>query len=165
MGGNDDQRKADYWFHRNRQLDWKDQLTATERELERLRLRGGDPSRTARGGGDPGATRPVDRSELAAEIASLHDEIARSLRDAGIDASRADRWLAILEEADPPRAESVALVDSLADEIRSFLNATTDWELGRRSLGSGMVIRDSLELTRSRLVSLSLTIDQYLRMR
>jgi hypothetical protein len=46
-----------------------------------------------------------------------------------------------------------------------FLTATSDWELGRRSLGSGMVVRDSLELTRSRLVSLSLTIDRYLRMR
>jgi hypothetical protein len=165
MGGDDDQRKAGYWFHRDRQLDWKDQLAATERELERLRLRGGEPSRADMRGRELGATQPVGRSEVAAEIASLHEEIARSLRDAGIDAWRADRWVSVLEEAHPPRADSVALVDSVADEIRLFLNATTDWELGRRSLGSGMVIRDSLELTRSRLVSLSLAIDRYLRTR
>jgi hypothetical protein len=164
-GGDREHPRADFWFHRNRQLDWKDQLAATERELGRLRLRGGEPSRADVGDRDRRATQAADWSELAAEIAVLHAEIARSLRDAGIDASRADRWLCVLQAADPPRAESVGLVDSLADEIRLFLNATSDWELGRRSLGSGMVVRDSLELTRSRLVSLSLTIDRHLRMR
>lgn len=164
----DDERIRDWWFHRDRQLDWKDRLAATDRELEILRLRYSNPSFPEGETREPGVgARAAARQELADEIVADHQKIIGELREIRSRLPRdiVDGWLSALLEIEPLQPEAERRVQALSEEIERFLNRTTDWEMGRGSLGSGMVVRDSLNLIRSSLVLLAVDMSDHKRQR
>lgn len=143
----DDPGIEDWWYHRNKQLDHIDQPAATERTCEQEQLwtsRSSLPDDGARQSTGPPKTVSQRHREAIEQLAS----IAYS--------TEARQWEDRLRRIDPVQLGAGRRLDALAGEMRDFLARVTDWGLGHGSLGTGMTIRDGLELARSMVAVLAI---------